>query len=76
MTGRDDVAAARQAVGDVLQEALNLLRDALDSDECSFDHHGYCQAHYDFSEDACYQQRIKTFLAKHAPAEGKERSDP
>lgn len=33
-----------------LSELVQLLESYLDDDECSFDHHGYCQTHFGGSE--------------------------
>lgn len=44
---------------------VNLLADLVDSDECWFDHHGYCQAHAWFAtEPVCPHARAKKLLAE------------
>jgi hypothetical protein len=40
-----------------------LVRDFTDPDPCSFDHHGYCQAHSWLTEGECPHARAKRFLA-------------
>jgi len=47
-------------------ELRAVLTDIVDDDACSYDHHGYCQAHGWFDTDpACPHDRSKTILAKH-----------
>ncbi|MER7487936.1 hypothetical protein ABTY20_18915 [Streptomyces sp. NPDC126497] len=44
-------------------ELLKLVRDLIDPDPCTFDHHGYCQAHGWFETDpACPHGRAKRLL--------------
>ena len=38
-------AALEAAAPHMLAEATKLIRDLTDPDDCSFDHHGGCQAH-------------------------------
>ena len=40
-----------------------LLVDLVDTDDCQFDHHGYCQAHVWLDERPCPHARAKTILA-------------
>lgn len=41
----------------------SLLWDLVDEDPCSFDHHGYCQAHGYFEiEPKCCHERAKVVL--------------
>ena len=43
---------------------VELLRDFTDPDPCSFDHHGYCQAHgWLTGERPCPHDRAKRLLA-------------
>lgn len=45
-------------------EIRTILEDLVDRDECSYDHHGYCQAHGWFEVDPiCPHARAKTLLA-------------
>ena len=44
------------------------LKDMVDPDDCSLDHHGYCQAHGWLQSGLCPHFRAKIVLAK---AEGK-----
>lgn len=40
-----------------------ILRDLIDPDDCSYDHHGYCQAHFwQTDEDVCPHKRAKELL--------------
>ncbi len=51
-----------------LREALVLIRDLVDGEECWFDHHGGCQAHGYLSlepGETCPQQDAKDLLEKH-----------
>jgi len=59
----------------LLAQAMHLLDDAIVTDPCSLDHHGYCQEHMDFSEGECYQARIKRFVAEHTPASEDKEAD-
>ncbi|MFE2353437.1 hypothetical protein [Streptomyces parvulus] len=47
-------------------ELLGLIRDFLDPDPCSFDHHGYCQAHGYLGGEpmSCPHGRAKKLLAE------------
>lgn len=47
----------------VRTELSGLVRDFIDPDPCSFDHHGYCQTHGWFDTDpACPHGRAKRLL--------------
>ncbi len=44
-------------------DLLDLVRDFVDPDPCSFDHHGYCQAHgWLDTEPRCPHARAKEML--------------
>ncbi|GHJ21599.1 MULTISPECIES: hypothetical protein [Streptomyces] len=46
-------------------EAIEVLRDLVDPDDCYYDHHGYCQAHGWFdTAPACPHARAKKLLAQ------------
>jgi hypothetical protein len=47
-----------------LNQAVPLIGDLLDDEDCSLDHHGYCQTHYWFSDSDCPQARAKRWLAE------------
>lgn len=50
--------------------AVHIIEQLVDEDDCSFDHHGYCQEHSWFdTEEKCPDARAKEFLAslKEAP---------
>ncbi len=47
-------------------EAIELLQDIVDSNQCEFDQHGYCQTHSWLNEGECIHGRIKKFLKKHS----------
>ena len=50
---------------DLFIQALDILESLTDEDECSFDHHGYCQAHGWFDiETKCPHKRAKDLLKK------------
>lgn len=57
--------AHRQQVND-LAEAVNLLGQLTDAEDCSFDHHGDCQAHgfFDLTGCLCPHQAAKNLIAK------------
>lgn len=42
---------------------VELIRDLSYDDECSLDHHGYCQAHNWLNDDECPHARAQRFLA-------------
>ncbi|MFI2663382.1 hypothetical protein [Micromonospora carbonacea] len=45
-------------------DVRGLIADLVDPDPCSFDHHGYCQAHAWFETDPpCPHERAKKLLA-------------
>lgn len=57
----------RAALLDILDSALNLMRDLTDPDDCWFDHHGGCQAHgyLDLKPgEKCPQREAKDMLAE------------
>ena len=57
----------RASLLDVLDSALNLMRDLTDPDDCTFDHHGCCQAHgyLDLAPgDKCPQREAKEMIAE------------
>lgn len=43
-------------------EALDLLRRFVSTEDCSLDHHGYCQVHLSFADGECRQLTLKKFL--------------
>jgi len=46
-------------------EMVEIIQDLLDPDRCTFDHHGYCQAHGWFETDPkCPHARGKDLLAR------------
>lgn len=51
------------------ESVLDLIRDLTDRDQCSFDHHGGCQAHdyLDLAGRKCPHREAKELLAKHRP---------
>ncbi len=50
---------------DINDQFRSILRDIVDSDECSYDHHGYCQTHGWTSIDPpCPHKRAKDLLRK------------
>jgi hypothetical protein len=45
------------------KEYTDILEDLIDEDECSYDHHGYCQTHSWFeTEPKCPHARAKAIL--------------
>jgi hypothetical protein len=53
------------------REVMDLLADFVDTDDCWFDHHGYCQAHGWFRTDpTCPHARAKDLLDAQPPASG------
>lgn len=51
--------------GDYGDRAIAILHLLLDDDECSLDHHGYCQTHCWFSdEEPCPQKTGKDFITE------------
>lgn len=46
-----------------LNELIAVLEDLIDSEACSYDHHGYCQSH-SLHEKPCPHERAKKLLAK------------
>lgn len=59
-------AGATDAVQVDLAQAVNLLGQLVDADDCWFDHHGDCQAHgyFDLMGCLCPHQAAKNFLAR------------
>lgn len=60
--------AARLAAESIVAKASSLIRDLTDRDECSFDHHGGCQAHGYLSlepGELCPQQEAKDWAKQH-----------
>jgi hypothetical protein len=51
-----------------VREAEELLDTFADSEACSFDHHGHCQAHGWFGEGPCNMARARALLARRADA--------
>lgn len=50
-------------LSELLARSLSILGDIFDPDECSYDHHGYCQAHGWFDSDIpCPHKRAKELL--------------
>ena len=45
-----------------VEEAIDIIGDLIDADGCSFDHHGYCQAHGYLNEGECPNSRAKKYL--------------
>lgn len=51
-----------------LIELVRVVEDLIDEDECSYDHHGYCQAHSWFETDPpCPHSRAKKLLSGDGP---------
>jgi hypothetical protein len=46
-----------------LNQAIPLIDDLVDGEDCSLDHHGYCQTHHWFPSSECPQARAKRWLA-------------
>ena len=58
----DRLTAALADRDATIAELKGLLREHTDNEKCSFDHHGYCQTHSDFSiepGDICYMERSR-----------------
>lgn len=73
----DFIVAARNKGPALLNEVRSLrslVRDFLDPDPCSFDHHGYCQAHGYLGGEplSCPHGRARTMLAEINALENKE----
>lgn len=63
-----DEVRARLAA-DLLESAHNIMRDLIDPEDCSFDHHGGCQAHGYLGlvpGELCPQQEAKNWLSDDA----------
>jgi len=57
----------RASLIDMLDSTLNLMRDLTDPDDCTFDHHGGCQAHgyLDLAPgEKCPQREAKDMLTE------------
>jgi hypothetical protein len=52
------------------EEAVKLLADLRDAEACSYDRHGYCQAHGWLNDGTCPQWRLKLLIDRLA-AQGK-----
>lgn len=56
----------------LLREAVELLDNSIDTDDCELDHNQNCQAHLHFPFDQgkteCYMARIKRFVTEHSDA--------
>ena len=60
----EQLEARKEDTDEILQLRI-LLKDLVDDDPCTFDHHGYCQAHGWMSTDSlCPHARAKYYLAK------------
>lgn len=53
-----------RAVEQRLNQAVPLITDLVDDEDCSLDHHGYCQAHGWFDDSECPQARAKRWLTE------------
>jgi hypothetical protein len=65
------ITAARMAVPALAVEVRtlrSLVRDFLDPDPCSFDHHGYCQMHSWLTEGPCPHGKARQILDALEPA--------
>ena len=51
------------SVVETLAEAISLLREMVDPDDCQYDHHGYCQTHGWTADTPCPHSRAKILLA-------------
>lgn len=66
-TGMGEARAAARAMLTLAKRdarrIVDLLRDLTDPDPCTFDHHGYCQAHgWMATEPRCPHARAKEML--------------
>jgi hypothetical protein len=59
---RDAALDAKEAAEQELQKARELLSMFDDGEECSYDHHGYCQTH-SFVGNPCPVNELRAFLA-------------
>ena len=50
---------------DDLEDALQIIEDTVDDEECEFDHHGHCQMHSWPNEEECPNARGIRLLAKY-----------
>ena len=69
-----EIRNSRPIPEEVLRQAVELLRQHVDTDPCSIDHNGNCQAHlwFDWGETRCRQERTKRFLAEYGKDTGTE----
>lgn len=66
MTEREHKATHACYSVDGMRALMALLADLTDPDDCTYDHHGYCQAHMWFQVDPpCPHARAKQILAAH-----------
>ena len=50
---------------DLLARCMSIIRSMVDPDECSYDHHGNCQAHgWTGIDPSCPHKRAKELLAE------------
>ena len=56
-------------ITDDLEEALQIIEDTVDDEECQFDHHGHCQMHSWPNEEECPNARGIRLLAKYEDEE-------
>ena len=50
---------------DLLDRCMSIIRGMVDPDECSYDHHGNCQAHgWTGTDPSCPHKRAKELLAE------------
>jgi hypothetical protein len=67
---QDARRALEAAAPHLMAEATSLIRDLTDPEECSFDHHGGCQAHGFLSlqpGETCPQHDAKAWVARAEP---------
>lgn len=65
----DELVPALKEAQATAATARQIIQELTDSDPCSFDHHGDCQAHGFFdlsSENPCGHEKAKRFLAAEA----------
>ena len=61
---KDPRTEMERALSKKLMEALIIMRDLTDDDDCHYDHHGYCQAHGWLTDGVCPHKRSKELLTK------------
>ena len=64
-----DIDIALRDLPDTYQGLYEALKDIVDPDDCSLDHHGHCQTHGWLQSGLCPHSRAKQALAL---AEGKD----